>query len=132
MLIRIDHEAELHTILAALRYYQSQGMGEPENRPLWLHDIATKNDEQISLNAEGIDQLCQEINVEPDAEELSIEEVSTIDDALTEDLVQIDLRHDHGDYTDEERDNARKPREALLEKVRNHRVLYWSKVRWAG
>lgn len=53
---------ELNTVLAALRYYQRQGMGEPKNRPDWLHDIATNGDEEISLDDDGIDGLCEKLN----------------------------------------------------------------------
>jgi len=57
------HPQEFHTILAALRYYQEQGQGEPSNRSDWIHDLATNGDEVISLNAEGIDQLCERLNL---------------------------------------------------------------------
>ena len=50
------------TIMAALRYYQKQGMGDPSNRTDAIHDIATCNDAVISLDESGIDELCQEIN----------------------------------------------------------------------
>lgn len=53
--------SEIATILAALRYYQAQGMGEPANRPDWLHEIATDCDEVISLDSAGIDDLCAKI-----------------------------------------------------------------------
>lgn len=56
------HVQELNTILAALRYYQHCGMGEPSNRPDWLHDIATDCDNQISMVDEDIDQLCLKLN----------------------------------------------------------------------
>lgn len=60
--IRAD-DAELATILAALRFYQQNGMGEPENRSDEIHDIATNNGEVTSsLNDDGIDELCQRIN----------------------------------------------------------------------
>lgn len=51
-----------NTILAALRYYQMQGMGEPVNRPDAIHDIATDGDTQISMDADAIDELCERIN----------------------------------------------------------------------
>ncbi len=51
-----------NTILAALRFYQAQGMGDPANRADDIHDIATNGDEDISLDAAGIDQLCEDIN----------------------------------------------------------------------
>lgn len=57
-------EDELNTILAALRFYQAAGMGEPENRPDWLHDIASPDGSgtTTSLDAEGIDGLCERLN----------------------------------------------------------------------
>jgi hypothetical protein len=51
------------TILAALRWYQQCGMGEPDNRPEAIHDIATNAYETTSLDAEGIDTLCMLINM---------------------------------------------------------------------
>lgn len=53
---------ELATILAALRYYQAQGLGDPFNRPDDIHEIATDNGELISLDATGIDALCDRLN----------------------------------------------------------------------
>ena len=50
------------TILAALRYYQAGGQGEPDNRKHDIHDIATCGGDVISLDAEGIDDLCERIN----------------------------------------------------------------------
>lgn len=51
------------TILAALRYYQEQGMGDPFNRSDSIHDIATNGGEVFSsLDAEGIDRLCEQLN----------------------------------------------------------------------
>lgn len=55
-------EQELDTILAALRYYQGMGMGEPSNRSDDIHDIATNGGKGISLNGEGIDALCERLN----------------------------------------------------------------------
>jgi len=52
--------AERATILAALRYYQSRGMGDPDNRSDDIHDIATNGGELCaSLDDEGIDALCE-------------------------------------------------------------------------
>lgn len=59
------NESELHTLLAALRFYQQQGQGEPANRSDVIHDLATNGDEVISLDDEGIDQLCERINTSP-------------------------------------------------------------------
>ena len=55
-------DAELGTVLAALRYYQSQGLGDPANRPQEIHDIATAGDTVISLDDGAIDELCERIN----------------------------------------------------------------------
>ncbi len=52
------------TILAALRLYQREGMGEPDNRSDELHDISTNGDRVTSsLDDQGIDELCEELNV---------------------------------------------------------------------
>lgn len=56
-------QCEIDTILAALRFYQHCGMGDPVNRPVWLHDIAANND--TSLDDNGIDKLCETINCVP-------------------------------------------------------------------
>lgn len=53
---------ERATILAALRYYQQQGQGDPSNRSDEIHDIATDVGNQISLDEEGIDVLCEKVN----------------------------------------------------------------------
>jgi hypothetical protein len=55
-------DQEFHTILAALRYYQFMGQGDPENRNDYIHNIATNSDETTSLDAEGIDALCCWLN----------------------------------------------------------------------
>ena len=60
-MILFEHQ-EVNTILAALRYYQQQGMGEPINRSDWIHDIATDGGSETSMNGEGIDDLCEKIN----------------------------------------------------------------------
>lgn len=55
-----DRHAQICTILAALRYYQEQGLCDPENRSSDIHDIATDGD-CISLDERGIDELCEAI-----------------------------------------------------------------------
>lgn len=55
--------AELATILAALRFYQRAGQGDPANRCEDIHLIATDGDSHISLDAEGIDAICERINL---------------------------------------------------------------------
>jgi hypothetical protein len=60
----LDRE-ELATILAALRYYQQQGLGDPVNRPEAIHDIATDHDAILSsLDDAGIDALCEKLNLD--------------------------------------------------------------------
>jgi len=55
--------AGLHTIIAALRHYQQEGFGDPDNRPLDIHDLATNGgDVMSSLDDEGIDQLIEDLN----------------------------------------------------------------------
>lgn len=51
-----------NTVLAALRFYQEKGMGDPANRSDVIHDIATNGDTEISLDADAIDKLCEELN----------------------------------------------------------------------
>lgn len=51
-----------NTILAALRYYQANGQGDPANRSSDIQDIATNGDKDISMDDEGIDDLCERIN----------------------------------------------------------------------
>ncbi len=55
-------DQDLHTILAALRHYQWDGLGDPTYRCNAIHDIATDGGDQISLDDEGIDDLCERIN----------------------------------------------------------------------
>ena len=55
-------DQEFHTLLAALRFYQEKGQGEPANRSEWIHRLATNDDEVISLDEDGIDQLCERFN----------------------------------------------------------------------
>lgn len=59
--------AEFATILAALRFYQERGQGDPGNRSDAIHEIATSGpngEEVVSLDAAGIDELCERINME--------------------------------------------------------------------
>ena len=57
-IISVD-SAEHATLLAALRYYQQNGQGEPSSRCDAIHAIATNGDVQISLDTAGIDALCE-------------------------------------------------------------------------
>lgn len=54
---------EFNTILAALRFYQASGMGDPSNRSDWLQEIACPTQDSTSLDDAGIDDLCQRINL---------------------------------------------------------------------
>lgn len=57
--------AELATIFAALRFYQQKGQGDPANRSDAIHELATTGPggvEVISLDAAGIDRLCERLN----------------------------------------------------------------------
>lgn len=56
------NEEELATILAALRFYQSEGMGNPDNRSDAIQEIATNAGELTSLDSDDIDALCERIN----------------------------------------------------------------------
>lgn len=64
------HDQEFHTIIAALRYYQEQGLGNPANRPDEIHALATnahavwEEGDVTSLDDEGIDALVERINCE--------------------------------------------------------------------
>ena len=55
------------TVLAALRYYQQQGLADdPTRRPAAIHDIATGGKaRRHGLNARAIDRLCERINTPP-------------------------------------------------------------------
>jgi hypothetical protein len=53
---------ETATILAALRFYQQKGLGDPQYRPLDIHEIASDNDDVISLDEDDIDELCEKLN----------------------------------------------------------------------
>lgn len=53
---------DVATILAALRFYQASGMGDPAMRSDAIHDIATDGGKVTSMDAAGIDDLCDRIN----------------------------------------------------------------------
>lgn len=59
--LKLD-EQERNTILAALRFYQAKGQGDPVNRSSDIHDIATNGDTEASMDDEGIDGLCEKLN----------------------------------------------------------------------
>ncbi|WP_322014897.1 hypothetical protein [Paraburkholderia sp. J12] len=56
-------DGDIHTILAALRLYQDQGMAWHGNRPPCIDDIATNCGESASYDSEDIDALCERINL---------------------------------------------------------------------
>ncbi len=53
---------DLNTILAALRFYQERGMGDPHFRSDAIHDIATNGGDDVSMDSEAIDDLCERLN----------------------------------------------------------------------
>ena len=55
-------DEQLAAILAALRTYQQLGYSDPNQRPDDIHDIATDGDTLVSLDDEGIDELCDLLN----------------------------------------------------------------------
>lgn len=55
---------EVATVLAALRFYRQKGLGDPDNRSDDIHDIATDGGDLTSLDADGIDDLCERLNRE--------------------------------------------------------------------
>jgi hypothetical protein len=61
MRLRVSRE-EFHTIMAALRFYQEKGQGEPCNRSDAIHAIATNEDEVTRLDVASIDALCERLN----------------------------------------------------------------------
>lgn len=54
---------ETATILAALRFYQEHGQGEPANRSEAIHALATNDGDVTSLDGAAIDDLCEAINL---------------------------------------------------------------------
>ena len=77
-------EQQHATIIAALRYYQQQGMGDPTHRSDEIHDIATNMDEVISLDSDGIDELVVQLqDVSAEQSILSIASIlETVNDAI--------------------------------------------------
>jgi len=56
-------DADLHTIIAALRYWQQQGMCDPVNRSDCMHELATNGGEVLSsLDDEALDELVVSLN----------------------------------------------------------------------
>lgn len=61
MIINVDEQG-INTILAALRFYQANDQGNPNSRSDDIHCIATNGESNTSLDAPGIDHLCDSIN----------------------------------------------------------------------
>lgn len=56
-------DADHATVLAALRFYQQNGQGNPENRSMRIHELATNGGEVMaSLDDAGIEALCESLN----------------------------------------------------------------------
>lgn len=56
-------DAQHATVLAALRFYQEEGMGDPAKRSDAIHFIASNgNVVDPGLDAAGIDALCESLN----------------------------------------------------------------------
>lgn len=68
MFLQVD-ERELATILAALRYWQRDGLSSDEHGDLATpgpeNDIATDGGTHEPLDLDEIDELCERINCEP-------------------------------------------------------------------
>ena len=58
------HAEGLHTIIAALRFWQSHGMCDPDKRSPEFQDLATGGDEVTSLCSEELDELIEQLNFE--------------------------------------------------------------------
>lgn len=56
------NEQQIATVLAALRYYQMQGLGDPRLRPASIRDIADDGGELTSLDDADIDDLYEILN----------------------------------------------------------------------
>jgi hypothetical protein len=61
-LVELDMTAKVSTILAALRWYQKEGMGDAAERPAEINDIATDGGSLVPLDSNGIDALCERLN----------------------------------------------------------------------
>lgn len=70
-------------------------MGEPNNRSAQLHEIATNRDEVISLDADGIDHLCERLNTPPCISILEPGQLNSVRTALVSMLhiTPLDRRH---------------------------------------
>ena len=55
---------EFHTLLAALRLYQVRRQCGPTEFSAWIEDIASNGGQVDSLDATGIDRLCERLNTD--------------------------------------------------------------------
>ncbi|SEI14570.1 hypothetical protein [Paraburkholderia hospita] len=66
----VSHEGHA-TLIAALRWYQKSGMGDPDNRDDGIHDLATDGGVLISLDSDGVDELVSTLQFGDMAESIS-------------------------------------------------------------
>jgi hypothetical protein len=60
-------DRELHTLLAALRYYEAGGQCRKDQRCGWIDELASNGGEVEPLTEAELDQLCQRLNFGDDA-----------------------------------------------------------------
>jgi hypothetical protein len=60
-MLKIDGSAKA-TLVAALRFYQQKGQGDPFKRSDAIHYLATNGDQEISMDDDGIDDLVKAIS----------------------------------------------------------------------
>jgi len=77
-------EQQLATVLAALRYWQREGLMSNGDE----HDIATEGGRYVELGAEAIDELCEELNCYDEltivgADEMCIVTAGTLEHGFT-------------------------------------------------
>lgn len=63
-LLFIQQDEDLHTIIAALRFWQHMGMCDPFKRSDDMHALCTNNDELESYCDDDLDDLVMRLNVE--------------------------------------------------------------------
>ncbi|WP_133306555.1 hypothetical protein [Pseudomonas sp. LS-2] len=68
-LLIVPDEEVRHTLIAALRFWQSNGMCEPARRSDEFQDLATNNDEITSLCEDDVDALVELLNCCPTSPE---------------------------------------------------------------
>ncbi len=103
------YPSELHTIIAALRYYLQQGQGCRQNRSPDIQKIASNDGEVLTLRDQEIEKLIEQLLenpsatyrvVGPDLRPIDSEPYSSINDALQA-AAGFPLRHiDKGHFRD--------------------------------